>query len=315
VNGQTLEPGPVATAPCDDPGVWGQSVTTVTAYIPDSFNATIAIATRDPETGDVTDGPVVMTYSSYSDTRPLTTYGGGWLWIYDVDTTAGAEVVQVSAATGQVDDTIAMPKIYRPILAATDDGLWIGTSIEGIGSSGPGDGPPSALYYVSAGAETPVTVVSETTLPVCWLVAADDSLWAGMATATNGACGQQAIWHFVGPDLRPVSETALRGDPLPVDGPDASSVVGDAAGRLWTATFLRADDDVEVIGIDPDSGTETVVATVPVASGPGGWPDFNSPLGDAGIEAVVDGGSLYLLEPSLSTLGFDGAIVRVTPVG
>jgi hypothetical protein len=312
VNGQTVQLGPVASASCGDPGIWGESVTTVDGYGADSSNATIAIASRDPRTGAVTEGPVVMTYGDYSDTRPLTTDGGGWLWIYDVDTTGGAEVLQVSASTGQVDDTVPMPKIYRPILAATDDGLWIGTSIEGIGSSGPGYGPPSALYYVSAGSEVPITVVSETTLPVCWLVADDDSLWAGLATAANGACAKQTIWHFVGSDLHPVNQVPLVGDDLPADGLGSYSVVGDAADGLWTATFNASANTIDVIRIDPDSGAETVAATVPV-SGAGGWPNFNSPLGQEGIEAVTVGGSLYLLEPALSTVGFNGALVRVTP--
>jgi hypothetical protein len=129
----------------------------------------------------------------------------------------------------------------------------------------------------------------------------------------NGACGRQTIWHFVGSDLHQVSEVPLVGDDLPVDGLGASSVVGSASEGLWTATFHQSDNAVEVIRIDPDSGAETVVATVPVASGPLGWPNFSSPLGP-GIEAVIVGGSLYLLEPALSTLGFDGAIVRVTPI-
>jgi hypothetical protein len=313
VNGPTLQLGPVATTSCSDPGIWGQSVTTVDGY-PDSDNATIAIASRDSGTGEVTDGPVVMTYGNYSDTRPLTTYGGGWLWIYDVDTTQGAEVLQVSASTGQVEDTIPMPRIYRPILAATDDGLWIGTSIEGVGGSGPGYGPPSALYFVSPGSDRPFTVVSETTLPACWLVADGESLWAGMATAVNTACSKQTIWHFMGSDLQPVSEVPLIGDDLPADGLGSYSVVGNTSDGLWTATFNQSDNAVEVVRIDPDSGAETEVATVPV-SGAGGWPNFSSPLGQLGIEAVVVDGSLYLLEPALSTLGFDGAIVRVTPNG
>ena len=311
MNGLTLRLGPVATDSCSDPGIWGESVTTVDGYR-DANNATIAVASRNPQTGAVTDGPVVMTYGTYSDTRPLTTYGGGWLWIYDVDTTKGAEVLQVSASTGQVDDTIPMPRIYRPILAATDHGLWIGTSVEGIGGSGPGYGPPSALYFVSPGSETPVTVVPETTVPVCWLATDDDSLWAGMGSAVDDPCGNQTIWHFVGSDLQPVGRTALQGDALPADGLGQSSVVGDVSDGLWTATFVRAADVVEVMRIDPDSGMETVVATVPVPTRAGGWTAFTSPLGE-GIEAVVVGGSLYLLEPSLSIQGFDGAIVRVTP--
>jgi hypothetical protein len=82
---------------------------------------------------------------------------------------------------------------------------------------------------------------------------------------------------------------------------------------LWTAWFLASRDVVEVIRIDPDTGAETVVASVPGPSGAGSWPSWDAPLGEFGIEAVLVGGSMFLLEPPENVEGFNGAIVRVTP--
>jgi hypothetical protein len=314
VDPQTLVLGPVAKADCGDPAIWGEVVSVDTTTIPRSNNATITIATLDPGTGAVSDGPVVMTYASLSDTRPLTADGGGWLWIYDVDTTVGAEVLQISASTGQLVDSVPMPRIYRPILAADDDGLWIGPSVEGVGSTGPGSsGPPSTLYDVTPGSDAPSTVIAGTALAVCWLVANGDSLWAGIATNANQACQRQAFWRFDGADRQPVVETPLAGDPPSSDGLGPSSVVGDQADGLWTAWFLASRDVVEVIRIDPDTGAETVVASVPGPSGAGSWPSWDAPLGEFGIEAVLVGGSMFLLEPPENVEGFNGAIVRVTP--
>jgi hypothetical protein len=255
-----------------------------------------------------------MTYASLSDTRPLNAYGGGWLWIYDVDTTVGAEVLQISASTGRLVDTVPMPRIYRPILAADDEGLWIGPSAEGVGSTGPvNSGPPSTLYNVAPGSDAPRIVIPGTALAVCWLVANGDNLWAGIATDVNQSCQRQEFWRFDGADRQPVAETPLPGYPPSSDGLGPSSVVGDQADGLWTAWFVASRDLIEVVRIDPVTGTETVVASVPGPPGAGSWPLWDSPLGEFGIEATLFGGSMFLLEPAENPERFNGVIVRVTP--
>jgi hypothetical protein len=110
-----------------------------------------------------------------------------------------------------------------------------------------------------------------------------------------------------------VAETPLPGYPPSSDGLGPSAVVGDQADGLWTAWFLAPRDVVEVIRIDPDTGTETVVASVAAPPGAGSWPSWDSPLGEFGINAVLLGGSMFLLEPAESPEMFNGAIVRVTP--
>ena len=66
---------------------------------------------RSPWQGIVlSTGKVVFTYQDASDTRPASAFGGGYLWIYDVWTPKGAQLAQVSASTGRIVRTIAMPR-------------------------------------------------------------------------------------------------------------------------------------------------------------------------------------------------------------
>ena len=121
VDPHTLHVAPGAATNCNDPAVDGQSVGVVNRSIPDSNDATISIAHRDRETGRTSVGPVVMTYGTFSDTRPVMAYGGGWLWIMTTPPSAPAltgsvvsiagvaEVLQVSASTGRVIDTVPPP--------------------------------------------------------------------------------------------------------------------------------------------------------------------------------------------------------------
>jgi hypothetical protein len=93
----------------------------------------------------VTYGPVVMRYQDGSDTRPVSTYGPGSLWLYDVDTEHGSELLRFSSLTGRLEQTVPMPKLYRPVITADDDGLywaWSGRAVlRRARRSTPGDHP------------------------------------------------------------------------------------------------------------------------------------------------------------------------------
>lgn len=172
VDPRTLAVGTTAQAGCRDPLLFGETVEAVKTPIPGSNNANLSIAYRDPATGQVTDGPVVMNCGSFSDTRPVTAAGGRWLWDYDVETT-GPELLQVSTQSGAVVEVIPMPEYYRPLLAADDGGVWVGNSLEG--SAAP------ALLYVAAASRVPATAISGTSTPVCWLAAAGTKAWRALA--------------------------------------------------------------------------------------------------------------------------------------
>lgn len=279
---QTLQLGRVQTADCDDPATSGQTVGLVTGPDYNSNpgpSATARITTLDHVTGKVAEGPVVFTYLDASDTRPLTAYGGGWMWVYDVETNRGSEVLQVSPATGRVVDDIALPKLYRPILAANDAGLWIGDSLNG---SGPGI---DTLYRVAPGSRAPVIVIPGRRV-ITWLQADPGHLWAGVATAP---VTKETIWEFDGTESAPAFTA-------PLDGTD-SAVIGDATQGLWTlrwspspAAGRAAPEAQQVIRIDPANGSESVIATIAP------FPASDTTGLTQGQAAVLDG-HLYILEP------------------
>ncbi len=120
-----------------------------------------------------------MTYESSSDTHLVTAYGPDALWIYDVATTNGPEPLQVSPQSGAVVDVVSMPKLYRPLLAADDGGVWVANSIEGC--------PGPALSYVASGAAAPTTVIADTGLPICWLTATGPM--RGLVRVSAGTAG------------------------------------------------------------------------------------------------------------------------------
>jgi hypothetical protein len=296
---QTLQLGGTTKGSCNDPAIFGETIAAVNNNLPNSNNASISIARVDPRTGRVSVGPVIMTYAALSDTRPVMAYGRGSLWIYDVDTTNGPELVQVATSSGRVEDTIAMPQLYRPILAANDDGLWIGNSIEGSPA-------PNVLYHVSPGSSRATGVVSAGPLHTFWLVGSGDSIWAGIGPSF----AQQSIWRFDGSDPDPVFRVSD-------DGYDPTVVVGDEADGLWTVvpyppigvTRTTGPYPEDVVSIDPNSGRETVVTVLPRVV---------LPSDDAGLttgQSAFFLGSLFVLEPPFEARGYLGysKLIRVTP--
>ncbi len=318
VNPRTAALSTTREADCSDPAIDGETVGVVDGYIPDSNNATIRIARVDPRTGRTSVGPVVMTYASYSDTRPVISYGGGWLWIYDNSTIGSAaetvtasnpgtaELLQVSTSSGDVVGTVSVPNLSRPILAANDAGLWMGNSFQG--GMCPGCAPPSALYFVAPGSNSAAVAIQDSSLVVCWLLGSQDHLWAGIGHLSTG-CTQETIWRLDGTDFQPVFQT-------PDQGYDPFTVIGDESDGLWTMQWTHPSTGAsstrsppEIVGIDPDTGAEKVVATLP--------PLVVSPTGEGqglveGQAAVLDG-SLYLLEPPFELRGYLGykTLVRV----
>jgi hypothetical protein len=313
VDPKTLEIGSSSEANCNDPAVDGEGIGVVNDYIPDSNDATISIAHVDPQTGQTSVGPVVLTYASYSDTRPVIAYGGRWLWIYDnsaivsgAGTVTTAELLQVSTSSGQIVDTVPAPVLYRPILAPDDDGLWIGNSVEGGACSG--CSWPNALYYVAPGSNKAVVAILNSTLVICWLLGSEDHLWAGIGHDRSGCTGE-TIWRLDGTDFQPVFT-------VPDQGDHPNTVIGDESDGLWTMQWAHPPTGVpstpspqEIVGINPDTGAERVVATLPALVVPLSGEYGGMVQGQA---AILDG-FLYLLEPPFAQNGYLGysALVRV----
>lgn len=315
VDPQTLVVGSETGENCDNPALSGEAVGVVNSNMPDSNNGTISISYQNPETGQVTVGPVVMTFASLSDTRPVMAYGGGWMWIYDNSVLEGsaaatgsnpgvAELLQISSSTGQVVNSVSMPVLFKPLMAANDEGLWIGNSIEGGVCSG--CAPPSALYFVAPGSSTSEVMISSSTTDVCWLTGSQDVLWLGVTSTQQRGCQTQMTIRLDGTDPQPTFE-------VPDQGYEPITVIGSDSQGLWTIQWsnprtysVTQTSPQEVVNIDPDTGSEHVVATLP---------PLVIPIGrEGGLsagQAVIFDGSMYLLEPPLiHGLGYS-SVVRV----
>jgi hypothetical protein len=315
VNPLSLKIGKVIEGNCDNPALFGTTVEPVTSEVPHAggsgLDTTVAIARLSPVTHQVSIGPVVMTYGRSSDDQLVVASADGWLWIYDVASTNGPEVLQISDATGQVTNTASTPLLYRPIAAANVDGLWLGNTVQGGELT-------SALWHVAPGADSAVAVpgppasikqdktgvgVGTYGVYAAWLSASGDHLWAGIGPTYT----QQTIWGFVGSGATVLFHTPDRGF-------DPTVVVGDAISGLFSVgpyppfgseigNGPRAQD---VIRIDPGNGSETVLATLkPV------------PISDTGVIATSQlayfDGSLFVLEPRTQEAGYVGfnELVRV----
>ena len=298
VDPRTLRVGQISTGSCDDPRLSGHTVEPISAYVGGSNDAKLSISSVEVS-GKVIVGPPVMAYGSLSDTRPVTAYGSSSLWVYDVETTSGAELLQVSIPSGKVVDRVTMPKLYRPLLAADDGGVWVANSIDG--SAG------HALYYVPSGASAPTEVNADDGLPVCWLTASGASAWVGVGDGWN--CGKQSIQEYAAGAREPVYSSPARNGVTPF------YVIGDDTDGLWAMQWTPPlspgkPRPQQVIYIDPTTGKESVAATLPPVVYPTSVPSDGLVAG----QGVYLDGALYLLEPPFRANGYLGysSIVRVT---
>lgn len=137
--------------------------------------------------------PVVMRYQDASDTRPMWTYGPDSLWLYDVDTRRGPEVLRFSSLTGRLEQQVMMPQLYRPVIAANQDGLYLMAAVNGGAGSG-----PQALYRVKPEARTAI-VVHRGGRAALWLVAHAHTVWAEIVSGISDT----ALWRFDGSNGTP----------------------------------------------------------------------------------------------------------------
>jgi hypothetical protein len=245
VDAVTLRVAARATDDCSRPTVSAHSVVPVVVRSPNSFEQRMRIARTDPRTHRISYGPVVMRFDEASDTHLEWTYGPGSLWLFDTATPRGALVLRVSTSTGRVEDAVPMPRIFRPLLAADDDGLWLAIATNG---GAPGLGP-APLFRVAPGART-ATLVHRGGRAALWLAAAGHTVWTDVVSGTT----RQEIWRFDGPSG--AARALARADTL-----QASAVAVDPAhGMLWTVSGCA-----RVLTIDARSGRQTVVARLHVS--------------------------------------------------
>jgi hypothetical protein len=267
------------TTSCDNPLLAGEDVMPVESVTVASQFGEVRIAVRNPATGTFRLGPVVMRYGNFSDTRPEWTYGGGSLWLYDVGTAHAtvtpklpAEVLRISLTSGAVLATVPMPTMTRVMLAADEDGLWIGAGSETVSSP-----KPPLLYFLAAEATHPKLVEQggESSF-VNWLVAAGHTAWANVTT--NQQLGTIVTEKFTAAGSKPLSVTDAKNTPAPSDiGEGAfdeqpvlqvsgSGLVAAKPGWLGTVGTGGASSET-VVKLDPTTGGFSNVVSFPTQQG------------------------------------------------
>ena len=307
VDPASLSLGAVTRGSCDDPELSGERVA-IDVINPDggsvAFTTSIAITVTDPKTGTRRTGPVVMRISEASDTYPVVAYGGGSLWVYDVDTSNGPEAIQVSATTGQVEDVVRTPEMYRPIMAANGDGLWLGNSIEGSAVAG-------TVFHVAPASHVVTIVVPSPNDAVDWMVADTGHVWASIRP--SNAPGLSNVWRFDGSKATVAFRTP---EPSLEQGPNF--VVGDEQDGLWLTTpdpplgdrpAPTDNQHLDVVKLDPNTGKPTVEAVLPPLA------QLDAELQTASRQSAFSQGSYFLLQ-SPSVGGYTGftQLLRVTPL-
>lgn len=218
-----------------------------------SFTVRVRIARGDPRTNRLAEGPVVMTFQEFSDTHLETAYGPGTLWLFDADTPNGAEVMQVSTRSGEVENVVHVPRLTRPVLAADDDGLWL--AVAPNGGSGPG---PAPIFHVAPGARTPV-LVHRGGRAALWIVAAGHTVVADVLTGET----HEELWRLDG-------ATATTRALAPADELNdwAASISADAS-TISTVREVPTNgkyfqcNSLQVVRIDASTGRQRVAATIP----------------------------------------------------
>ena len=250
-------------ANCSRPPIAAESVVPIEFPIKgtNSDNLRIARPSRDGRRFSL--GPVVMTYASVSNTHLEWTYGPGTLWVYDVATRHGPEVLDVSTATGRVVRAVRMPSLSEPLLAADADGLWIAASPE------TGAGAPAPIYQLGLTATAP-RIELRGGYATLWLVAAGHTAWADIGTLPHHGSAstpvRQQIWRFDG------TATAAR-DLASATGLNAypnSPVLQPGSQALWAISLVPNHGDyrmclhAQLVRIDAHTGRQTVTRTISI---------------------------------------------------
>jgi hypothetical protein len=311
VDPRTLRIGPVASANCGNPSLYGEHVRPIAYFAPGRSDAgtgtiVVRIARSDPAArAGYTLGPVVTTYPECSDCQAAWIYGDGSLWLYNPfgfgprQRGPGA-LLRISTSTGAVLERWRLPEIIRTLLAVNADGLWLSPSIESgtPGRLSPAQSVPyESLYRISPGDPSPQRVLTEPGGDARWLLASGDTA----AAAIDTGHGYSTIWTFTGLRRRDhglALNDAGAGTEL---GTGAPTVVGNSKMGFYNVVFGRGAEDV--IQVKGDSRLERTLVTVRAP----GVPDYQ-----AAASATLDG-SVFFLGPPTNQSQSSDELHRITP--
>ena len=307
VDPATLALSDERTGDCIDPRLYGVSVLPLNSVNNGTARGSTVRIVHTTAAGYAV-GPVVMRYSEASDTDAEWVYGDGSLWLYDPSTTRGSLLLRISQSTGAVLQSIQMPWVDRPLLAADSDGFWIAAAVNSSFQPLAAGG----LYRVAPGMSRPV-LVRKITWNARWMVAAGHTLWIDI----NHGGKSSTLLRFDGASTRPVLDvSAASADSLDVQtGYDETGYAGDATAGIWTVRQQTPGQAQQrVVRIDPRSGRASQVASITPPAG--FFMEYTSP------PVVALGGSMFFLDPpmvsypggnSAVTVQGASALIRVTP--
>jgi hypothetical protein len=144
-----------------------------------------------------------------------------------------------------------MPKLYRPVIAADEDGVYLMAAVNG-GLSGSG---PAALYYVAPRARHPAIIHREGRAAL-WITAHAHTVWTEIIGGTSDA----ALWRFDGPrgHARRLWRRTVGAAPVAIYGRGSLWAVT----PIWAGRYSAQCTKAKVSRLDTTTGRETVIATV-----------------------------------------------------
>jgi hypothetical protein len=159
-------------------------------------DAVSRVAYRVPGTSRYRVGPVLMTFPNASGgVRPSLVYGDGSIWLYDCATENGSEVLRISASTGKVLERAPMPAFSRPIIAANDEGFWMGPDTDSLFDP---PRPTLGIYVVALGATHYVLAIA-TDGWVESMSGTADTMNVEVGVTGEASGRSTARYHFAGP--------------------------------------------------------------------------------------------------------------------
>lgn len=294
VNPATLALSDIFEPRCDDPRISGHPVVPIEATVDKGNYIAVRVARLDSKTGHIEVGPVLGTDEDASDTRPQWVYGAGSLWLYlaaPKGSPAAGKALRVSVATGQlVQTTEVSPGLFRPVMTADSNGLYLSPAVNGGLQASPGTAN-AVIFHVGLGA-TKSDVFYRWPAGkwygfADWMSGYGDQLWADLCQR-GGPSLKCVLAGFEGTSARP---DLLRPEPYF----DGWAVGGPSTGfftSLVPANEVSAPLPTTIVRIDPSTGTVHRLTTIVL---PAYW-GFVEPDGNPG--AALYDSALYLLASS-----------------
>jgi hypothetical protein len=175
--------------------------------------------------------------------------------------------LRLDAHTGELLQRTAMPQLYRPVMVANGDGLWLDPATNG----GVDSEPVASVFHVAFDASKPV-VVHHGGRAALWMVAAAHTVWFEQIAGIRDV----SIWRIDGTTVRLLTRPRHTGFWAAYD-----------AGKLWELTCGAKN---HLMRVDPHTGALTLVGQFAKTSN---YCDA-SMAATAGEVFVLEGPKLYV---------------------